>query len=194
VVQEPKPRSKKQRSFEAELKARRLPRFVKMLIVLFFIVLFAIGAWFLTFRVIAPSDGVGEQGSSIQDVSIAGFDFIRGEGKRVFIHVKPPLIVNLAGADGRYAVRVQIRLEVDNRSVADDLNDHPAKYHRMVDLMLRTLKSKSYAELAYGDGIEALKEELHAKLSPFIARGRLIRVLFQELYFAEVLPYARVGN
>jgi flagellar basal body-associated protein FliL len=74
------------------------------------------------------------------------------------------------------------------------LNENPAKYHRMVDLMLSTLRSKSYAELAYGDGIERLKEELLAKLRPFVSRGKILRVLFHELYFAELLPYARVGS
>jgi len=33
-------------------------------------------------------------------------------------------------------------------------------------------------------------EELLAKLRPFVSRGKILRVLFQELYFAELLPYA----
>lgn len=192
MVQRPNTRSSRQPSFEKELKARRLPRFVKLLMVLFFIAIFAVGAWFLVFSLISPSDDAREAEGVLQDITIAGFDFIRGEGNRVFIHVKPPLIINLPGAGGRYAMRVQIRLEVDSRRVAEELNEHPAKYHRMVDLMLTALKSRSYAELAYGDGIDKLKEELLAKLSPFVTRGRIIRVLFHELYFAEVLPYAKV--
>jgi flagellar basal body-associated protein FliL len=181
------------RSFERELRARRLPRSIKLFFILGCLAVFAVGAWLLMARFLTPQAGERSVGMT-QDISVAGFDIIGGENHRIFIHVKPQLIVNLAGAGGRYAMRVQIRLEVDSRKVADELNANPAKYHRMVDLMLSTLMSKSYAELALGDGVERLKEELRAKLSPFITQGKIIRVLFQELYFAEVLPHARIGD
>jgi flagellar basal body-associated protein FliL len=187
-------RLRQERSFARELRVRRMPRFVKWFLVLGFVAVIAVGTWLLIARVLTPPPGEEGYSGSVQDISVAGFDIISGGNHRIFIHVKPPLIVNLTGAGGRYAMRVQIRLEVDSRAVADELNENPAKYHRMVDLMLSTLRSKSYAELAYGDGIERLKEELLAKLRPFVSRGKILRVLFHELYFAELLPYARVGS
>ena len=126
-----------------------------------------------------------------RDISAAGFDFITDKENRLILHLKPAFIVNLAGLDGRYVMRVAIWLEVNDRAVVTELNENVAGFHRMVDEIVRILKSYSYHELAMGDGIERLKRQLRQRLNRYIRRGRITNIFFRELYFAELLPYAR---
>ncbi len=126
-----------------------------------------------------------------RDVSAAGFDFVSDKENRLILHLKPAFIVNLAGLEGRYVMRVAIWLEVDDLAIVSELNENVAVFHRMVDEVVRILKSYRYHELALGDGIERLKLELRQRLNRYLRRGRIINVFFRELYFAEIFPSFR---
>ena len=160
-----------------------------MFIVIVFLAITAGGITLLINRMTSPGASETEPRQKI-DATVAGFDLVSGVGDHVLIHLKPTFTVNLSGVGGRYVMRVQIRLEISDRSTVDFLNENPAEYHRMIDMILGVLKSKTYVELALGDGIERLKEELRARINAYLPGKPVLRVLFHELYFAEILPFA----
>ena len=170
-------------------ESRRI-RPVRMLMIIAFLGLVSVGLYYLILRMNAPATS-DEQASAVDvDTSVAGFDFVSGDESGVIIHLKPTFIVNLAGVEGRYALRVQIRMQLDDRSLVDFLNENPAAYYRMIDRFLTTLKSKTYAELAVGDGMDRLKAELRDLANAQLPGEHVKRVIFHEVYFAELLPYA----
>lgn len=124
-------------------------------------------------------------------MSAAGFDFVTDKKNKLIMHLKPPFIVNLSGAGGRYVMKVEIWLEVDRRAVVAELNKNVFKFHRMMDEALVTLRSYSYRDLMPDSGKERLKQELLLRLNRYLRSGKVIRVLFPKIYFSEMLPGPR---
>jgi len=122
------------------------------------------------------------------DISTAGFDIIADEDQRLILHLKPSFIVNLDGLDGRFVMKVLVQLEVNNLALVDELNNNTAKYYRMIDELLTTMKTYSYSELVYRGGVTRLKEELRRRLNRNLQSGSIVRVIFKQLYFSEQLP------
>lgn len=127
------------------------------------------------------------------DLSGAGFDFIADKQNRKILHLNPPFVVNLSGLENRYVMKVIIWLEVDNLDVAKEFNENRAVFRRMTDDFVRTLKSWTYAELAVGNmdagsGMDRLKNQLRDHANTYIARGKVLRVLFPQVHFQEILP------
>lgn len=187
------PLDKKPDRFAAKPRAGKAPKrkskFRRTLFAALIGALLAVVAYLLINQGFLPvTPAPGEEGQE-GDVSAAGFDFVSDERNRIILRIKPTFIVNLAGLEGKYLMRVQVRLEVDKRAVAQELNSEPAKYHRLVDEILTIIKSRSYAELAFDDGIEKLKGELRDRLNRYISSGRIIRVLFHELLFDRTPDY-----
>ena len=160
------------------------------MLIVAFLGLLAVGLYFLIQKMNEPATQTPQTAETPIDTSVAGFDLVGNDEGGVIIHLKPTFIVNLAGVEGRYAMRVQIRMLLDDRTLVDFLNENPAIYYRMVDRFLTTLKSKTYAELAVGDGMERLKAELRDLANSQLPGGHVKRVIFHEVYFAELLPYA----
>ena len=163
----------------------------KMMVIVAFMGLLALGLYFLILKMNEPATESPQAAGPPIDTSVAGFDLVSNDAGGVIIHLKPTFIVNLAGVGGRYAMRVQIRLLLGNRTLVDYLNENPAVYYRMVDRFLAVLKSKTYAELSVGDGMDRLKLELLDLANSLLPGKHVERVIFNEVYFAELLPYAR---
>lgn len=130
---------------------------------------------------------------TMQDFSIAGFDFIADKANRQLLYIKPNFNVNLEGLNGQYILSVTINLEVDNREkIARELNDQRAKFRRLMDDIVRTLKSYTYAELHVESGMNRLKDHLKARINNYLDSGKVIRVIFAQWpTFTRVLPKAR---
>ena len=105
--------------FRRELAARRRPRRWKLVLILCLVAAVAVSLAIAIYVVSTSPGGEEAYSGTGWDSSVVGFDVVNGEGDGIFIHVKPTFIVNLAGVGGRYAMRVQIRLLVDSRKVAD---------------------------------------------------------------------------
>lgn len=125
-----------------------------------------------------------------EDISAAGFDFITDKKNRKILHLKPTFAVNLSGLEGRRVMVVTIWLEVDNLDVAREFNDDIAKYRRVNDDIIRTMKSWTYAELIYGTGMERLKNQLKERINQYIRTGKVLNVFFHDVKFRFVLPAA----
>lgn len=123
-----------------------------------------------------------------EDFTSAGFDFVADEENRKLLYLKPPFRANLSGLDGRHVVLVRVWLEVDSFDVAEELNEDHAKYRRMTDDILQTIKSWTYSELTFGNGMARLKDQLRDHVNRYIRRGKVLRVLFPEIMFDEILP------
>ena len=126
-----------------------------------------------------------------EDITAAGFDFITDKENRKILHLKPTFRVNLAGLEGRRIMVVTIWLEVDTLDVAREFNDDHAKYRRVSDDIIRTLKSWKYAELIYGNGMDRLKNQLKERINQYIRRGKVKKVYFRDVQFRYLLPAAR---
>jgi flagellar basal body-associated protein FliL len=126
-----------------------------------------------------------------EDISAAGFDFLVDEENRNILHIKPPFTINLAGLDGRWVMQVTIWFEVVDGDVARELNDNPAKFYRMTDDIVRTLKSWTYAEINFGNGMDRLKMQLRDHMNGYIEGGKVVKVIFNDVIFTEILPRAR---
>lgn len=125
-----------------------------------------------------------------EDFSAAGFDFVADEDNRKLLYLKPPFRANLSGLGGKHVVVVRIWLEVDTFAVAEELDDDRARFRRMTDDILQTIKSWTYAELTFGNGMDRLKDQLRDHINRYITRGKVLRVLFPEIIFDEILPRA----
>lgn len=148
-----------------------------------------LGAWFLFLQpAIEDPDAAAEPPPDT--LTAAGFDYVTDKEARKILHLKPPFVVNLAGLDGRWVMNVQVWLEVDSFAAAAELNRNPAIFYRMMDDLTRTLKSWTYAELNFGNGMERLKNQLRDHAQRYIADATVVRVLFPDVRFTEMLPKA----
>ena len=125
-----------------------------------------------------------------EDFSAAGFDFVADEENRKLLYLKPPFSANLSGLGGKYVILVRIWLEVDSFAVAEELNENHAKFRRITDDILQTIKSWTYAELTFSNGMDRLKNQLRDHVNRYISRGKVLKVLFPEIRFDEILPRA----
>lgn len=125
-----------------------------------------------------------------EDISAAGFDFITDKENRKILHLKPTFAVNLSGLEGRRVIIVTIWLEVDSLDVAREFNDDHAKYRRVNDDIIRTLKSWTYSEIIYGNGMDRLKNQLRDRINQYIRKGKVKNVFFRDVHFKYLLPAA----
>jgi flagellar basal body-associated protein FliL len=173
-------------------QTRRFP-FTILFILLIFLAGAAAAAWWWssTQQPVAEDEApVAEEAPLTEDISTAGFDFVVDKEERNILHLKSPFVVNLSGADGRWVMVVRIWFEADTLAVARELNDNPAKFHRITDDITRTLSAWTYAELAYGSGMDRLKNQIRERVNQYLEKGNITAVLFNEVYFSEQLPKA----
>lgn len=125
------------------------------------------------------------------DVSAAGFDIIEDEYKRNIIYLNPPFIVNLRDTRRQFVMRVTVWLEVDSPRVIDEWNKNQSAFYAMKEKILTIFRSKWYAELAVGDGIEKMKVELKDAINKYTSTGKVLRVIFNEIVLGEFMPTAQ---
>ena len=154
--------------------------------------LFGVSLLIVTFNPFSGDETTAAPAEEVipEDFSAAGFDFVADEENRKLLHLKPPFHGNLSGLDGRHIILVRVWLEVDTFAVAEELNEDRAKFRRMTDDILQTIKSWTYAELTFSNGMERLKNQLRDHVNRYLVRGKVIKVLFPEIRFDEILPRA----
>ena len=93
------------------------------------------------------------------------------------------LIVNLADHGGKRYLRVTMEFElkpneeVDNSEVVDEIEK---RLPQLRDTILMVLPTKQYADISTTPGKIALRDEVMAKLNPFLKKGQIAQLYFTE--------------
>jgi flagellar FliL protein len=93
------------------------------------------------------------------------------------------LIVNLADQGGKRYLRVTMELElkaneeIDNSEVIEEIEQ---RLPQLRDTMLMVLPTKQYADISTTPGKIALRDEIIAKLNPFLKKGQIDKLYFTE--------------
>ncbi|MGD9249484.1 MAG: flagellar basal body-associated FliL family protein [Desulfobacteraceae bacterium] len=93
------------------------------------------------------------------------------------------LIVNLADQGGKRYLRVTMELElkpneqIDNSEVVEEIEQ---RLPQLRDTILMVLPTKQYADISTTPGKIALRDEIIAKLNPFLKKGQIDKLYFTE--------------
>jgi flagellar FliL protein len=93
------------------------------------------------------------------------------------------LIVNLADQGGKRYLRVTMELElkaneeIDNSEVIEEIEQ---RLPQLRDTILMVLPTKQYADISTTPGKIALRDEIIAKLNPFLKKGQIDKLYFTE--------------
>ena len=93
------------------------------------------------------------------------------------------LIVNLADHGGKRYLRVTMEFElkpneeVDNSEVVEEIEK---RLPQLRDTILMVLPTKQYADISTTSGKIALRDEVMAKLNPFLKKGQIAQLYFTE--------------
>ena len=93
------------------------------------------------------------------------------------------LIVNLADQGGKRYLRVTMEFElkpneeVDNSEVVEEIEK---RLPQLRDTILMVLPTKQYADISTTPGKIALRDEVMAKLNPFLKKGQIAQLYFTE--------------
>ncbi len=93
------------------------------------------------------------------------------------------LIVNLADHGGKRYLRVTMEFElkpneeVDNSEVVEEIEK---RLPQLRDTILMVLPTKQYADISTTPGKIALRDEVMAKLNPFLKKGQIAQLYFTE--------------
>jgi flagellar FliL protein len=93
------------------------------------------------------------------------------------------LIVNLADHGGKRYLRVTMEFElkandkVDPAEVAAEIE---TRLPQLRDTILMILPTKTYDDISTSQGKIALRDELVAKLNPFLTKGQITKIYFTE--------------
>lgn len=89
-------------------------------------------------------------------------------------------IVNLAGERGRKVARVNMELELQGESVAEEIEKRKAQIR---DIIIITLSSKSYEEISSREGKDQLRGEIKDTINNFLTKGKIKNVFFTDLIY-----------
>lgn len=101
-------------------------------------------------------------------------------GEAANIGVIEPLetfIVNLADNGGKRFLKVGINLELSDPGLGEEVKN---KLPVIRDAILVLLSNKSYADIGDARGKSLLREEILARINPFLKEGRIKKVYFSE--------------
>ncbi|MCL5039515.1 MAG: flagellar basal body-associated FliL family protein [Firmicutes bacterium] len=84
---------------------------------------------------------------------------------------------NLANSEGRRFIQTKITVEVDSDQTIKVLTE---KSYAVRDLVLRTLRSKAYEDVAGDKGMLSLGREIQEKLGGLIKEGKILNLYFVE--------------
>jgi flagellar protein FliL len=93
------------------------------------------------------------------------------------------LIVNLADHGGKRYLRVTMELELkpnDQVDQAEVVEEIEMRLPQLRDTILMILPTKQYAEISSTPGKIALRDELIAKINPFLKKGQIDKIYFTE--------------
>jgi flagellar protein FliL len=93
------------------------------------------------------------------------------------------LIVNLADHGGKRYLRVTMELELkpnDKVEPAEVSEEIDSRLPQLRDSILMILPTKKYDEISTTQGKIALRDELMAKLNPFLNKGQISKIYFTE--------------
>ncbi len=93
------------------------------------------------------------------------------------------LIVNLADHGGKRYLRVTMELELkpnEQVETAEVVEEIEMRLAQLRDTILMILPTKQYAEISTTPGKIALRDELMAKLNPFLKKGQISKIYFTE--------------
>lgn len=93
------------------------------------------------------------------------------------------LIVNLADHGGKRYLRVTMELELkpnEHVETAEVVEEIEMRLAQLRDTILMILPTKQYAEISTTPGKIALRDELMAKLNPFLKKGQISKIYFTE--------------
>jgi len=93
------------------------------------------------------------------------------------IYSLPSFIVNLADPLGRRYLKIGIDVELLNKKVVAELEK---KMPEIKDAIILLLSSKTYSQISTVEGKLALKQEIVARLTQILGKGKVINVYFTE--------------
>lgn len=89
-------------------------------------------------------------------------------------------LVNLSGNRGNKLLKVNMELEVEGKSIAEEIDKRKPQIR---DIIIILLSSKTYAQLSSAEGKEFLREEVRDTVNSFLTKGKIKRVHFTEFIF-----------
>lgn len=89
-------------------------------------------------------------------------------------------VVNLAGSKGRRIAKINMELEIEGESVADEIDKRKAQIR---DIIIILLSSKTYENVSARDGKEHLRDEIRDTVNAFLTKGRIKMVYFTEFIY-----------
>ena len=89
-------------------------------------------------------------------------------------------LVNLSGNRGNKLLKVNMELEVEGKSIAEEIDKRKPQIR---DIIIILLSSKTYAQLSTAEGKEFLREEVRDTVNSFLTKGKIKRVHFTEFIF-----------
>lgn len=90
-------------------------------------------------------------------------------------------IVNMAGTKGRRILKVEMELEVQGDQVAEEIERRKAQIR---DIIIITLSSKSYDEIASREGKDNMRTEIKDTINNFLtSKGKIKNVFFTNFIY-----------
>lgn len=89
-------------------------------------------------------------------------------------------IVNIAGSKGRKVAKVNMELELQGETVAEEIEKRKAQIR---DIIIITLSSKTYEEVATREGKDNLRNEIKDTINNFLTKGKIKNVFFTEFLY-----------
>lgn len=86
-------------------------------------------------------------------------------------------LVNLAGSTGRKIQKVNMELELEGDKTAEEIEKRKAQIR---DIIIITLSSKTYDEIATREGKDNLRTEIKDTINNFLTQGKIKNVFFTE--------------
>lgn len=86
-------------------------------------------------------------------------------------------MVNLAGSTGRRIQKVNMELELEGEKTAEEIEKRKAQIR---DIIIITLSSKTYDEVATREGKDNLRMEIKDTINNFLTTGKIKNVFFTE--------------
>ncbi|MDQ7032289.1 MAG: flagellar basal body-associated FliL family protein [Desulfonauticus sp.] len=93
------------------------------------------------------------------------------------IYTLPTLIVNLADPLGRRYLKISMDVELQNKKVVAELEK---KLPQIKDSLIMLLTSKTFSDISTIEGKLELKNEIIARLTQILGKGKVLQVYFTE--------------